>query len=55
VVIHGTPSKDLTAGETALYYTENWVEVMGKFAARMDWKVPSTLKPSPAKATACWD
>jgi len=24
VVIHGTPAKDLTAGETALYYAEHW-------------------------------
>jgi pimeloyl-ACP methyl ester carboxylesterase len=26
VVIHGTPAKDLSAGETALYYAENWAE-----------------------------
>jgi len=33
VVNHGTPAKELSAGETALYYPENWVEVMGEFAA----------------------
>ena len=33
VVIHGTPAKDLTAGETALYYAENWAP----FAEEMGW------------------
>ena len=33
VVIHGTPAKDLTAGETALYYAENWAP----FAEEQGW------------------
>ena len=33
VVIHGTPAKDLTAGETALYYAQNWAP----FAEEMGW------------------
>lgn len=33
VVIHGTPAKDLTAGETALYYAEHWAP----FAEEQGW------------------
>ncbi|MCJ7716827.1 MAG: hypothetical protein MUO54_09950, partial [Anaerolineales bacterium] len=33
VVIHGTPAKDLTAGETALYYAERWAP----FAEENGW------------------
>jgi len=33
VVIHGTPAKDLTAGETALYYAEHWAP----FAEENGW------------------
>ena len=33
VVIHGTPSKDLTAGETAFYYAEHWAP----FAEEQGW------------------
>ena len=33
VVIHGTPAKDLSAGETALYYAEHWAP----FAEEQGW------------------
>lgn len=33
VVIHGTPAKDLSAGETALYYAEHWAP----FAEERGW------------------
>jgi len=33
VVIHGTPAKDLSAGETALYYTQHWAP----FAEEHGW------------------
>jgi pimeloyl-ACP methyl ester carboxylesterase len=33
VVIHGTPAQDLSAGETALYYAENWAP----FAEENGW------------------
>jgi len=33
IVIHGTPAKDLSAGETALYYAQNWAP----FAEEQGW------------------
>lgn len=33
VIIHGTPAKDLSAGETAFYYAENWAP----FAEEKGW------------------
>ncbi len=33
IVIHGTPALDLSAGETALYYAQNWAP----FAEEQGW------------------